>query len=584
MHWRTPEEGAESYEASHIPVPDPIYNYSAWCLYTVEWLRQIFREGPEQLTLLEALSAPGRQPFRGLGRYGANEVLSIAGIPGWTLLSVIVADKALFSVICEAFFQFVSVRALKAEEYYCMSRATSTEDMLDDQDVDYSINATLNQQLQLVHKFSLNTWDENEKAKDSSARQNVFSNARKTDMSKVFFPLDMANIRTSVTKFGHLGALIAGEYWDTVMSELLQSQPQPKPSLEDIPAHSAPRLARCPVGLRTLMVGPEKTLTRPNTESERPTTCSLNPSAAGMGETRSTKNVATKETAGEREGMERTGRHGVGSVRRDRTGRHEVGLQGWCPSLTRAGCGGEEERLCPPPSPPDLTQVRSANYTAREGRHRLEFSKGDGYIVIKITFYWAQDVNIVKKKLQFALLLLEMYHGFIELSDPSLQLFEALRILGEQLEASGGGGGGNALENSGYSKTWTERLEIAVIVVDSVMGCQTVLRKAARSTVERVPRRHPRSAAFAESLMLCDFGHLLPKSIQPCLRKFMAQEVEDGTGWDSMGDVLQKTPSIWFWCVLREPEESGGIKYAACVGSSSRAFFADITSQGGSLG
>ncbi|KAJ6605052.1 hypothetical protein B0H10DRAFT_1957276 [Mycena sp. CBHHK59/15] len=43
-------------------------------------------------------------------------------------------------------------------------------------------------------------------------------------MSKVFFPLDMANFRTSVTKFGHLGALIAGEYWDTIMSELLQSQ------------------------------------------------------------------------------------------------------------------------------------------------------------------------------------------------------------------------------------------------------------------------------------------------------------------------------------------------------------------------
>ncbi|KAJ6605053.1 hypothetical protein B0H10DRAFT_1957277 [Mycena sp. CBHHK59/15] len=113
MHRRTPEEEVESYEASHVP--DPIYNYSAWCLYTVEWLRQIFREGPEQLTLLEALSAPGRQPFRGLGRYGANEVLSIAGIPGWTLLSAVVADKALFSVICEAFFQFVSVRALKAE-------------------------------------------------------------------------------------------------------------------------------------------------------------------------------------------------------------------------------------------------------------------------------------------------------------------------------------------------------------------------------------------------------------------------------------------------------------------------------------
>ncbi|KAJ6565745.1 hypothetical protein B0H10DRAFT_1965503 [Mycena sp. CBHHK59/15] len=121
MHWRTPEEEAESYEASHVP--DPIYNYSAWCLYTVEWLCQIFREGPEQLTLLEALSAPG---------VSHSEAL---------------ADMVLFSVICEAFFQFVSVRALKAEEYYHMSRATSTEDMLDDQDVDHSINATLNQQL-----------------------------------------------------------------------------------------------------------------------------------------------------------------------------------------------------------------------------------------------------------------------------------------------------------------------------------------------------------------------------------------------------------------------------------------------------
>ncbi|KAJ6600680.1 hypothetical protein B0H10DRAFT_1958711 [Mycena sp. CBHHK59/15] len=131
MHWRTPEEEAESYEASHVP--DPIYNYSAWCLYTVEWLCQIFREGPEQLTLLEALSAPG---------VSHSEAL---------------ADMVLFSVICEAFFQFVSVRALKAEEYYHMSRATSTEDMLDDQDVDHSINATLNQQLQCVSFHNLDT-------------------------------------------------------------------------------------------------------------------------------------------------------------------------------------------------------------------------------------------------------------------------------------------------------------------------------------------------------------------------------------------------------------------------------------------
>ncbi|KAJ6570671.1 hypothetical protein B0H10DRAFT_1952885 [Mycena sp. CBHHK59/15] len=62
-------------------------------------------------------------------------------------------------------------------------------------------------------------------------------------------------------------------------------------------------------------------------------------------------------------------------------------------------------------------------------------------------------------------------------------------------------------------------------------------------------------------------------AIQPCLRKFMAQEVEDRPGWDSVGDVLQKTPSIWF-CLrsrnLATGVSRGGIKYAACAGRSSR--------------
>ncbi|KAJ7086523.1 hypothetical protein C8R44DRAFT_752552 [Mycena epipterygia] len=178
LHWRTPDEELENYQASHVP--DPIFDYSSWCSYTVEWLRQVqaSRKGLKQLTLLEAFTAPGRQPFRGLGRYGANEVLSIAGIPGWMLFSVIIADKVLFAVICEAFFQFVSVRALKAEEYYHNSRTTTAE-RLDDEDVDHSINVTLSQQLQL---------------------------------------------QSFVTKFGHLGSLIAGEYWDTILCELLQSQ------------------------------------------------------------------------------------------------------------------------------------------------------------------------------------------------------------------------------------------------------------------------------------------------------------------------------------------------------------------------
>ncbi|KAJ6586602.1 hypothetical protein B0H10DRAFT_1961741 [Mycena sp. CBHHK59/15] len=57
----------------------------------------------------------------------------------------------MFAVLCEAFFQFVSSRGLKVEEYYRKaSNASAKIDEDDDVDVDFSMNASLDQQLRYV--------------------------------------------------------------------------------------------------------------------------------------------------------------------------------------------------------------------------------------------------------------------------------------------------------------------------------------------------------------------------------------------------------------------------------------------------
>ncbi|KAJ6561944.1 hypothetical protein B0H19DRAFT_1068650 [Mycena capillaripes] len=203
---------------------DVIFNYAAWCNYTVTWLISMSRKSLKNLTILEVLSTPGQQPFRGLG------------IPGWVLISIILNDPVLFCIICEAFYQFVYERALGVEKYYKLPNTRNADD-----DVDCSISATLKQQLGYIEtlrthgrarthvspleaelidaytRASESTWTENDSARV------VFSKARKTDMTKIPFPFDFANILPSVVKFGHLGSVIAGDRWDEIVSELFQT-------------------------------------------------------------------------------------------------------------------------------------------------------------------------------------------------------------------------------------------------------------------------------------------------------------------------------------------------------------------------
>ncbi|KAJ6608061.1 hypothetical protein B0H10DRAFT_1955720 [Mycena sp. CBHHK59/15] len=184
LHWRTRDDFVENYEDSHVP--DPIYDYPAWCSYCVEWLHEMTRKGSKN---------------------------------------------------------FVSSRGLKVEEYYRKaSNASAKMDEDNDVDVDFSMNASLDQQLRYVetlrthghsrtHEASLKTWDEEFLSRSQSVRENLF-NPRTTDMSKVFLPFDLTNVLSSVTKFGHLGQLIAGDYWEGILLELVQ-HPQKLKQLED---------------------------------------------------------------------------------------------------------------------------------------------------------------------------------------------------------------------------------------------------------------------------------------------------------------------------------------------------------------
>ncbi|KAJ6628809.1 hypothetical protein B0H10DRAFT_1940189 [Mycena sp. CBHHK59/15] len=158
-------------------------------------------------------------------------------------ISTGVHEMTLWKIMRIPMFPFVSSRGLKVEEYYRKaSNASAKIDEDDNVDVDFSMNASLDQQLRYVetlrthgrsrtHEASLKTWDEEFLSWSQSARENLF-NPRTTDMSKVFLPFDLTNMLSSVTKFGHLGQLIAGDYWEGILLELVQ-HPQKLKQLED---------------------------------------------------------------------------------------------------------------------------------------------------------------------------------------------------------------------------------------------------------------------------------------------------------------------------------------------------------------
>ncbi|KAF7340750.1 hypothetical protein MSAN_02103400 [Mycena sanguinolenta] len=219
INWRTPSEHALFQAANHVP--DPVYNYAQWCQYTAEWLST---SKPSNETILESITASGRQPFRGLGKYSANEVLSIGGLPPWTPMWTVLSDGTLFAILCESFVQFVTMHAVGIEEY--REKAFNHNDPND-----FSLNVTQSQQLDYAKTLRTHgrmhtymTASEAilvDKYNEASSRTwtTEFFDAR-TDMSKVTIPFELTNVRSAVLRFGHLGPSICREWWPSILQEM----------------------------------------------------------------------------------------------------------------------------------------------------------------------------------------------------------------------------------------------------------------------------------------------------------------------------------------------------------------------------
>ncbi|KAK7008035.1 hypothetical protein R3P38DRAFT_3281154, partial [Favolaschia claudopus] len=128
LRWSSLEDCTADYQKRRVP--DPVFEYGAWCTYTAKWLKDALPEYERSaMPVAEALSESGDQPFRGLGKYGTNEVLAIAGFPPWMRFYLILANPLFFCIIVHSFREFVVPRALQSSKY--LYKATTLKPLLD---------------------------------------------------------------------------------------------------------------------------------------------------------------------------------------------------------------------------------------------------------------------------------------------------------------------------------------------------------------------------------------------------------------------------------------------------------------------
>ncbi|KAK6967141.1 hypothetical protein R3P38DRAFT_2589411 [Favolaschia claudopus] len=233
IHWRSPAEEKTHYKSRSVP--DPVYDYPGWCAYTAQWLAKRLRKPNKNITLVEALGKSGKQPFRGLGKYGTNEVMAIAGFFPWILLYTVLSNPVLFCILCEAFIQFIVPKALQTRSftYSALRSNPKPPQTRKGEPPDFALSVTEDQRLQYaeelkVHGRKRSHLTELEAAlidrynqRARSGRLSGFFNAPKKPASPPpTTAFDMSSIRFAVTQYGHLGSVIAGSAWQNVLSEL----------------------------------------------------------------------------------------------------------------------------------------------------------------------------------------------------------------------------------------------------------------------------------------------------------------------------------------------------------------------------
>ncbi|KAK6996084.1 hypothetical protein R3P38DRAFT_3222640 [Favolaschia claudopus] len=154
IHWRAPEEAKAHYKSRSVP--DPVYDYPGWCIYTAQWLAKRLRKVNKNMALVEALSKSGKHPFRGLGKYGTNEVMAIAGFFPWILLYTVLSNPVLFCILCEAFMQFIVPKALQTQAFTqsAIRSIPKPPQSRTGEPPDFALSVTEDQRLQYVYVVS----------------------------------------------------------------------------------------------------------------------------------------------------------------------------------------------------------------------------------------------------------------------------------------------------------------------------------------------------------------------------------------------------------------------------------------------
>ncbi|KAK6983818.1 hypothetical protein R3P38DRAFT_2578028 [Favolaschia claudopus] len=244
IHWRSVEEEKVHYRSR--AVPDPVYDYPGWCTYTAKWLARRLNNPSKTTTLAVALSKSGKHPFRGLGKYGTNEVMAIAGkftllicLFPWMLLHTVLSNPVLFGLLCEAFIEFITPRALQSQAFVQSALRSDPKPPKTDRGIipDFALSVTGDQKMQYVESLKVHGRKRShltEVEADLIDRYNVRPSCSNRDPSTFFsskrkaaapslIAFDLSCVRFAVTQYGHLGALIAGDKWQKVLSELRSS-------------------------------------------------------------------------------------------------------------------------------------------------------------------------------------------------------------------------------------------------------------------------------------------------------------------------------------------------------------------------
>ncbi|KAK7025711.1 hypothetical protein R3P38DRAFT_3269397 [Favolaschia claudopus] len=212
-------------------VPNVLFEYKAWCDYTVQWLKEQ-DENPkwDNHSFAEILIMAGNHPTRAGGRYSLDELAFRAGIPLWMLWGVIRKNRRYLCAVYEAFFLFALERFLAHGSFFNQSIELNRlcgdfkEDKKDKKEKKDNGSYLLIATKEVVIRYTrmLSVYRQSQATMSSRKHRLVSRYNLKDDgedaMKNAPWPFDLADLAPSLLLHGHMGPGIA-ENWTQLYRE-----------------------------------------------------------------------------------------------------------------------------------------------------------------------------------------------------------------------------------------------------------------------------------------------------------------------------------------------------------------------------